>query len=95
MKLALRSVLVSPHFLFRVELDRRPGSTEPHPLADHELASRLSYFLWSSMPDDALFAAADAGKLSDPDGAGGAGAADAGRPAARTRWWRTSPASGC
>lgn len=65
-KLALRSVLVSPHFLFRVEKNAPPGSTEPYTLDNFELASRLSYFLWSSMPDDALFAAAEAGKLSDP-----------------------------
>ncbi|WP_426755722.1 DUF1592 domain-containing protein [Myxococcus sp. Y35] len=65
-KLALRSVLVSPHFLFRVEKNAPPGSTEPYTLDNFELASRLSYFLWSSMPDDELFAAAEAGKLSDP-----------------------------
>ncbi len=65
-KLALRSVLVSPNFLFRVEKDPDPTSTEPHRLNDFELASRLSYFLWSSMPDDALLDAAEAGKLSDP-----------------------------
>jgi hypothetical protein len=67
-KLALRSVLVSPHFLFRVEKDPDPGATAPRRLDDFELASRLSYFLWSSMPDDALLAAAEAGKLTAPDG---------------------------
>jgi hypothetical protein len=61
--LALQAILISPHFLFRVELDPAP---ELHPLDDHELASRLSYFLWSSMPDDDLFAAADSGSLQDP-----------------------------
>lgn len=66
-KLALRAALVSPHFVFRVELDPDPLSPSPHPLGDHELASRLSYFLWSSMPDDALMAAADGGKLQAPD----------------------------
>ena len=65
-KLALRSVLVSPHFLFRVEKDPDPKSTAPHRLSGFELASRLSYFLWSSMPDDALLDAAEAGKLSQP-----------------------------
>ncbi len=59
---ALRAALTSPHFLFRVETDSVP---EPHPLTDHELATRLSYFLWSSMPDDELLAAADAGVLGD------------------------------
>lgn len=66
LKLALQSALVSPHFVFRVELDPTPTSLVPHKLNPHEFASRLSYFLWSSMPDDALFAAADAGRLSTP-----------------------------
>jgi hypothetical protein len=55
-QLALRAVLVSPHFLFRVELD--PPSGDPlavRELDDYELATRMSYFLWSSMPDDELF----------------------------------------
>lgn len=67
MKLALRAVLLSPHFLYRVELDPDPASAAPHALNDHELASRLSYFLWSSMPDEALLAAADAGTLHTPE----------------------------
>jgi len=66
LKLAMKAALVSPHFIFRVELDPNPQSLEPHPLGDYELASRLSYFLWSSMPDDALFDAAEAGGLNDP-----------------------------
>ncbi len=54
--------LLAPDFLYRVELD--PSATSgQHALNDYELASRLSYFLWSSMPDDALFAAADNGAL--------------------------------
>lgn len=65
-RLALQAVILSPHFVFRVELDADPTSTVAHPLNDHELAARLSYFLWSSMPDDALFALADAGRLRDP-----------------------------
>jgi hypothetical protein len=52
-KLALKTILVSPSFLFRVEVDR--ASPEPYPVTDYELANRLSYFLWSSMPDDELF----------------------------------------
>jgi hypothetical protein len=60
---ALVGVLLSPHFLFRVELDEDPASATPHRLSPYELATRLSYFLWSSMPDAALFAAADAGEL--------------------------------
>jgi hypothetical protein len=54
-QLAMQAVLVSPKFLFRVELDDRPDSAEPHPLDEYQLASRLSYFLWSTMPDDELF----------------------------------------
>ncbi len=61
---ALQAILVSPHFLFRVELDPKPnGAGKIHPLSDYELASRLSYFLWSSMPDDELFDLASRGKL--------------------------------
>ncbi|MBK9035700.1 MAG: DUF1592 domain-containing protein [Myxococcales bacterium] len=65
LRLALQQTLVSPHFLFRVEVDPEPGSLVPHPLTGWELATRLSYFLWSSMPDDELFAAAAAGTLDD------------------------------
>jgi mono/diheme cytochrome c family protein len=64
-KFALKAALVSPNFLFRVEADR-PGATGPYPLGDYELASRLSYFLWASMPDDQLFRLAAEKKLSDP-----------------------------
>jgi hypothetical protein len=66
MNLALQAVLISPSFVFRVEIDPSPTSLTPHPLNSHEVASRLSYFLWSTMPDDELFAAADAGALLDP-----------------------------
>ncbi len=64
-KVALRAALLSPAFIYRVEIDPHPGSKSPHPLTDWELASRLSYFLWSSMPDDALLDAAAAGTLGD------------------------------
>jgi hypothetical protein len=64
-KLALKAILVSPQFLFRIEHDRE-AATEPYAIGDYELASRLSYFLWSSMPDDELFRLAGEGKLSDP-----------------------------
>jgi hypothetical protein len=64
-QLAVRAVLVSPHFLFRVELDDDPAAPEVRSLTGHEIASRLSYFLWSSMPDQALFDAAAAGSLAD------------------------------
>lgn len=63
-KFALKAVLVSPNFLFRVEADR--GSVEAYPISDYELASRLSYFLWSSMPDDELFRLAGQKRLRSP-----------------------------
>jgi hypothetical protein len=63
-RLPLLSILVSPHFLFRVELDNSPEALRE--LNDFELASRLSYFLWSTMPDDTLFELARQGKLKDP-----------------------------
>ncbi len=63
---ALRALLVSPNFLFREEQDPagvKPGSV--YKLTDFELASRLSYFLWSSMPDDELLDLAQKGRLHD------------------------------
>jgi hypothetical protein len=62
-KAALMAILSSPHLLFLLESDPDPRSPMPHLVNDHELATRLSYLVWSSMPDEALFAAADAGKL--------------------------------
>jgi len=62
--LAIERMLVSPNFLFRIERDPAPGA--PQPVDQYELAARLSYFLWSSMPDDELLKLADAGMLSDP-----------------------------
>jgi cytochrome c551/c552 len=62
---ALQGVLVSPNFLFRIERDR-PGQFAP--VSSYELASRLSYFLWSSMPDEALMTAAAQGSLGQPTG---------------------------
>jgi mono/diheme cytochrome c family protein len=70
--LAIQAMLVSPHFLFRIEQDRTasaassPTAADLHPINNHELASRLSYFLWSTMPDDELLRAADEGKLREP-----------------------------
>jgi len=60
---AMQAILCSPKFLFRAELDSNPISSERRPLDDYQLASRLSYFLWSSMPDDELFDLAKASEL--------------------------------
>jgi hypothetical protein len=66
-QLALEAMLVSPEFLFRIERDPNPLDAEKaHRLTDAELATRLSYFLWSSMPDDELLSIAEAGKLKEP-----------------------------
>jgi hypothetical protein len=63
LKLALKAVLVSPDFLFRTE-DRK---TEPgiYPVGQYPMATRLSYFLWSTMPDEQLFRLAEQGRLQD------------------------------
>lgn len=64
MRVAVTAVLVSPHFLYRIETDKNPDNPQDkHALNDYELASRLSYFLWSSMPDDQLLAQAAQGDL--------------------------------
>ena len=62
---AFKPVLISPHFLLRIEQARAQSGGSAH-VNDHELAVRLSYFLWSSLPDEELAALADQGKLSDP-----------------------------
>ena len=65
---ALERLLISPPFLFRMELD--PANLEPggvYRISDLELASRLSFFLWSSIPDDELLDVAARGKLKDPN----------------------------
>ena len=66
-ELGLRRLLVSPEFLVRIEADQTgvpPGT--PYAVTDLDLASRLSFFLWSSIPDDELLALAERGTLSDP-----------------------------
>ena len=68
-ELALRAMLTSPEFLFRIERDPEdvaPGTA--YDLSDIELASRLSFFIWSSIPDDTLLDAAEAGQLADRAG---------------------------
>jgi mono/diheme cytochrome c family protein len=65
-RLALQKILASPDFIFRAEYD--PQGAAPasvHRVSDIELASRLSFFLWSSIPDDELLAVAESGRLSD------------------------------
>lgn len=67
-ELALSSILVNPRFLFRIEADppdRPPGSV--YPIDDFALASRLSFFLWSSIPDDTLLNLAEQGQLARPE----------------------------
>ena len=64
---AVERLLIDPEFLFRIERDPEgaaPGA--PYRLSDLELASRLSFFLWSSIPDDELLDVAERGRLSDP-----------------------------
>ena len=64
-EMALRRLLVSPEFLLRVERDPA-GADAPYRVSDLELASRLSFFLWSSLPDDELIETASRGALRDP-----------------------------
>jgi hypothetical protein len=91
---ALTALLVSPHFLFRGELQPDPDNPRStHPINEWALASRLSYFLWSTMPDDELFATRAtrprfARTLRSRCGA----CCRTRRP---RRWWRTLPANGC
>jgi hypothetical protein len=65
LSLALKSILISPHFLFLVEPE--PVEKGIQPLGPLPLASRISYFLWSSMPDEPLLAAGESGKLLEGD----------------------------
>ncbi|HEY1172320.1 MAG TPA: DUF1592 domain-containing protein [Verrucomicrobiae bacterium] len=60
----VKTVLCSPKFLFRTELDDRPKVKDAHALGEYQLASRLSYFLWCSMPDEELLALAGKNQLT-------------------------------
>ncbi len=62
-RVVVAAILLSPYFLYRLELDANPTGGVERALDPHELASRLSYFMWSSMPDDELMALADDGTL--------------------------------
>ena len=64
-KVGMTAVLASPHFLYRWELDDRQIETEARVLGGHELAARLSYFLWSSMPDEELTEVASKNQLGE------------------------------
>jgi mono/diheme cytochrome c family protein len=67
LQLAIQAMLVSPHFLFRIERDITPNDpAKLHPVSDLELASRLSYFLWSSLPDEELLTLAEKNQLHLP-----------------------------
>src|SRR5690606_6086851 len=65
MALTARAMLSAANFLYRIEYDPSPESLTPHSLSAYELASRLSYFQWSTMPDQALFDAAANGSIFD------------------------------
>ncbi len=68
MRIGLQAILVSPNFLYRIERDPDPNdSAAVHPVSNYELASRLSYFLWSSMPDEELLQLAAEKWLCQPD----------------------------
>lgn len=64
---AVRRLLVSPHFLFRIEADTESKRPAIRPVSAVELASRLSFFLWSSIPDEPLLSAAEGGLLDTPE----------------------------
>ncbi|MEP6714329.1 MAG: DUF1592 domain-containing protein [Terriglobia bacterium] len=75
-RLAAQAILSSPDFLFRIERDPKPVLVTPaaavtrpagHYVDDYELASRLSYYLWATMPDDELYTVAKTGKLRQPE----------------------------
>lgn len=67
-RLTLQAMLQSPYFLYRVELGGPPGTDGRRQLGGYELASKLSYLLWDTMPDDALLDAAERGTLDTPEG---------------------------
>jgi Protein of unknown function (DUF1592)/Protein of unknown function (DUF1588)/Protein of unknown function (DUF1585) len=64
--LGLKAILVSPHFLFRVEREPAVKTAGAYRISDLELASRLSFFLWSSIPDETLLGLAESGALRQP-----------------------------
>ena len=68
MRIGLQAILVSPNFLYRIERDPNPNDPDAvHSVSSYELASRLSYFLWSSMPDEQLLQLAAENRLCQPE----------------------------
>jgi hypothetical protein len=67
LRLVTQAILQSPYFVYRVELGTDGAATE-NPLTDHEIATRLAYFLWNTAPDAALLTAADSGELTTAAG---------------------------
>jgi hypothetical protein len=62
-KQAVKAMIASPQFLYRIEVDPNPASAVAHPISPYEMASRLSYLVWSSMPDQILFDLAASGQI--------------------------------
>ena len=92
---AIERMLVDPEFIFRIDQGAAQATAKVQPLSDISLASRLSFFLWSSMPDDELLGLRRARPLEGPGGARAADAAAAGRFRVPMRSSRTSSGSGC
>ncbi len=93
-EMALRRILASPQFVFRFERD--PVSISPdtnYRISDLDLASRLSFFLWSSIPDDELIRLASQGKLKNPAVLSSRWCGACWPMRAHRRWWTTSPDS--
>ena len=94
-RMALQAILSSPSFIFRLE--RAPANAEPgesYRLSDIDLASRLSFFLWATVPDAELLEAARAGRFSDPAVLEAQVTAHALRTRVQRRSRRASPHSG-
>ena len=89
---AFKAILVSPKFLYRLETVR--GSHEPYRISDHELATRLSYFLWSTMPDDELFRAGRGGSIARARASSTARSSGCSPIPGASPWPRISAASG-
>src|SRR4029079_4708160 len=67
MKRVVTALLASETFLYRIELDPAGDPARAHPLTPYDVATRVSYLLWSSMPDETLFQLAGTGELARPE----------------------------